>query len=711
MIRMRREKKKTNKKGRSCRCVAALMLAFLACPNPVGDAEASAAQIPAAFLVSSGETGKPDGTTDSRGGGGNNTGNSGSGTGSTGSGTGTGGTGTGTGSTGTGTGDAKWSGLSISTVSLTEQSATVIISGGENVDLYYLLVKEAALDAPTAEEIKKEGIESRDGFIFMAPLPKDVEYLFYAIAEDKNGKLSEVISKRGVTEGSRGIAVMGHIYCGLQSKDTIVDYTNMIEDIALSTGDMKETAVIEYIIADKFLSSEGLIEAVATEKQDVTTADGTTSLNISKWTKYDPYMKPGLVRNMLNYIYVKITNADGTATYISSPGIWEDELPPVAESITPRTDETSAEVTVTGSDDESGIRNYYLLVRDSIELTAVEPEDVKRKGLTSLDGTFSVTGLSKRTRYDLFAVTEDKAGNLSPVKDGKMTTEGEPEASAVRQSSDTSSNPGGDSNVSKRTDGVSLEDPEVEETVIESVPYIVASPEKDYSGLNKISGWNDIGVVAEGICEPGEIFVEMNGAIVVPGDVLDKVAGRDVTYHFIMDDTCIWVINGKNVKAPSRSTDLRINRMQSGIPPALVNELAGVYPRETFSVAHRGEFEFSPVLDLRMGTENAGKNAYLYFYIQQDNRLELLQTEAVNENGYVSFSIPYEASYAVVVGKNSNGSAPEAGPSGQDRISDGNAGDFANTGKSSGYLWIVLVSVLGVLLCGFIIFGTKAKKK
>ena len=620
--------------------------------------------------------------------------------------------GNGSGTKGTGTGNSYADGkpvITIDTVKLTGQSGTVIITGS-NIDFYYLLVKEADQPAPSAEEIRKNGTKSRDGFVSMPPLEPDVEYVFYAVAEDKNGVLSDVISKRGATIGSRGIEVMGRVYCSLQTKDEIDDQTNQVEAITISPGTGKTAQKIEYIIADKFLSSPGLIETVATEAEDVNTAAGTSSVNISKWSDYDADKKPGLIRNMLNYIYVKITDTDGTVTYISSRGIWEDETAPTAMSISAETDETSALVTVTGNDDESGIKKYYLLVKDPIDLSAEEPENVKANGLVSDDGVFEVSGLTKHTRYDLCAVVEDKAGNLSPVTDGKMTTEGEQEASSVRQSEDTSGNPTGNSNVSKRTNGVTLEDPEITDTVEDSVPYIVSSENREYSGLTRISGWNNIGVVAEKVAVPADIYVDMNGGAVVPADVLEKIAGRDVTYHFIMDDTYIWVINGRNIAASPLSTDLRITGDDGHIPAKLINDLTGVYPRVVFSVSHVGEFGFPCTLDIRLGKENAGKKAHLYRYDLEGYRLEHVQSVDIGDSGIASFPDTASGDFVAMVGP-LPGSEPEVTPSDTGQSSGDSAGAFANTKKESKKLWIIFVSVIGILLILFIAFTPKERDK
>ena len=256
--------------------------------------------------------------------------------------------------------------------------------------------------------------------------------------------------------------------------------------------------------------------------------------------------------------------------------------------------------------------------------------------------------------------------------------------------------------MAKRTEGVSLTDEEVESKVEDRIPYIVSSPERDSSGVAKISGWENISAVAEKKEEPGDIYVEMNGGSLVPGDVLGKISGRNITFHFIMDDTYIWAVNGRSFTATPQSTDLRVGS-STRIPSQAINELAGVYPHETFSIEHKGDFTFSPTLDIDMGQENAGKKAHLYSYNENEYKLELLGSDEISDLGYASFPIPYSSDYLVIVGTDTYEETtteviePTTGE-------ESNAGDFANTKKSSSKLWIIVVSIIAVLLIAVIIF-------
>ena len=594
--------------------------------------------------------------------------------------------------------------VTIETVRLTGTSSTVIVSSKDGkISYYYVLMKEDGETAPTAEEVKKNGTKSKDGYISLAPPEEDVEFVIYVVAEDEDGKLSDVVSKRGASSASRGIEVLGHMYCKLQTRDEIDDYTNEPGVITISTGSKKNVKRIEYIIADTFVNSTGMVDSIATQKQDGATSAGPSEVTFYKWSDYDSKEKPGLVRNMLNYIYVRITDEDDTVTYISSRGIWEDETEPMANSVTAETEENSAVVTVEGSDDESGIRTYYFLLRDPIDVSPVDAEVVKKDGMESEDGIFEVTGLRRRKKYNLYAVVEDMAGNLSPVKEGTMTTAGDATASSVRTSSDKSSNPGSTSNVAKGTEGISLDDPESVETVADRTPFLISSEEKKSSEIIKIAGWDNIKTVVEKSKQPADYYVNMNGAVVVPGDVLESVAGKRITLHFIMDDYFIWVVNGRNISSTPMSTDFRVTRGKSRIPARLINELAGVYPREEFTIEHEGGFDFEAGLEIRLGAENGGKNAHLYYYNGAEDHLELLSSVTVDDNGKAAFDLPDETDYVVIVGPASEKPKQDETSTEAVRSTENDAGEFANTQKSSGGTWIAIVSVVGVMLFVFIL--------
>ena len=69
------------------------------------------------------------------------------------------------------------------------------------------------------------------------------------------------------------------------------------------------------------------------------------------------------------------------------------------------------------------------------------------------------------------------------------------------------------------------------------------------SGESGKEGWTAIKDEAANASAGTQINVDMNGASVVPGDVLDSMKGQDVTISFNMGDGIIWTVNGRDVTA------------------------------------------------------------------------------------------------------------------------------------------------------------------
>ena len=167
-----RPKKQSGQIDMTGRCMA-LLLVFFVCMNlwKTDVAAAGGIQPYRGQTRSAGSTGDPGTGTGAAGTGGTGTAGTGAaGTGGTGTagtgaagttGTGTSGTGgtknTGKGSSGIGIDAASSEPLTIDTVKLTDQSSTVIISGGSDISMYYLLVREADQKEPSSSEVKKEG--------------------------------------------------------------------------------------------------------------------------------------------------------------------------------------------------------------------------------------------------------------------------------------------------------------------------------------------------------------------------------------------------------------------------------------------------------------------------------------------------------------------------------------------------------------------------
>ena len=205
------------------------------------------------------------------------------------------------------------------------------------------------------------------------------------------------------------INVMNHTYEILQPNEETEEYTNSTKEIEITAEGDSVVDKLEYMITDEFYSSENALKA----------------LDDSKWSTYNDKARPDLRKNMQNFIYVKVTDDGGGVTIILSKGIWEDEMAPVISKAVAEMNGTSAGVTVTASDGESGLAAYYVLAKKEGE-TAPSASDIKSSGQKNTTGEFTLTDLSKGASYVFYAVTEDKAGNLSGIKTASGTVAADP---------------------------------------------------------------------------------------------------------------------------------------------------------------------------------------------------------------------------------------------------------------------------------------------
>ena len=120
----------------------------------------------------------------------------------------------------------------------------------------------------------------------------------------------------------------------------------------------------------------------------------------------------------------------------------------------------------------------------------------------------------------------------------------------------------------------------------------------------------------------------------IPGEVLEALAGEDVTLRVEVNSSLSWEIKGENLKisASYSDLDLAVTWKSQGIPVALLSPLLG---RETvqFSVKHDGEFGFPAALVTDLGRANAGRWANLYHYNEKDGAMEFEAAVQIGAGG------------------------------------------------------------------------------
>ena len=141
----------------------------------------------------------------------------------------------------------------------------------------------------------------------------------------------------------------------------------------------------------------------------------------------------------------------------------------------------------------------------------------------------------------------------------------------------------------------------------------------------------------------------------IPGEVLEALAGEDVTLRVEVNSSLSWEIKGENLKisASYSDLDLAVTWKSQGIPAHLLSPLLG---RETvqFSVKHDGEFGFPAALVTDLGRANAGRWANLYHYNEKDGAMEFEAAVQISAEGKARLPMSHASQYAVVIHEKSH---------------------------------------------------------
>lgn len=225
-------------------------------------------------------------------------------------------------------------------------------------------------------------------------------------------------------------------------------------------------------------------------------------------------------------------------------------------------------------------------------------------------------------------------------------------------------------------------------------------------------GWDVIKEQTQKAEEGRTVIVEMNGARVVPGDVLNDIKGKDITYVFDMGNNITWSINGKSIISDRvEDIDFKVTTGTNAIPADVISSLAGEDYALNLSLAYHGTFGFTAVLTINMEEENAGRYANLFYYNEQTGELEFMSAGEIGEDGNAELVFTHASEYTIVVDKEPmDGSTIE---SKTETVDYGKADDKADTpAKENGWnpLWFIMIGAIVILIGGVAVFIVKRKK-
>lgn len=376
-------------------------------------------------------------------------------------------------------------------------------------------------------------------------------------------------------------------------------------------------------------------------------------------------------------------------------------------------------VIIAASDHGSGIdkTEYYISDR------ALGLDEVKGLGDKAWSLYTKGFSIDPDGKYIIYAKSADHAGNVTYVSSDGIIVEKEPVGTwnppgnggdTTDKKAETNQNAyTKPASGNKNTGSKPGSQPEGKEPFIKNDP--------------GMQGWKRIGE-AVGKAEDGNnIMIDMNSTAVVPGSVLESIRGKDVTIVFDMGNGITWSVNGKTVKKGEiDDIDFSVQRGTKTIPEDAVRKAAGEYYSFQLSLAHKGEYGFSPVLSMNLGKENAGLTASLYLYKEADGELEAAGTAVIAGDGTVEFTFTYGADCVIVVETEDSveeedsietEDSMEAGSGNEasDTPKEPAEADVGDSGSRSGWLWWIVVIGAAALIAGagilFIIMKRKKEEK
>lgn len=175
-------------------------------------------------------------------------------------------------------------------------------------------------------------------------------------------------------------------------------------------------------------------------------------------------------------------------------------------------------------------------------------------------------------------------------------------------------------------------------------PYV---PPVSPSGLN----WGDVADELAGAEAGGRVVVDMDGETDLPGEVLEALAGRDVTLVLEMEGGVSWEIWGGDVPAevPFDDLDMGVETGTGGIPVEVTNLVTGEAGVVQVALAHDGEFGFALTLVAPLGEGSEGLHANLYCYDDAAGLLRFEASSVVGEGGVARMRLDHASQWAVAL--------------------------------------------------------------
>lgn len=221
--------------------------------------------------------------------------------------------------------------------------------------------------------------------------------------------------------------------------------------------------------------------------------------------------------------------------------------------------------------------------------------------------------------------------------------------------------------------------------------------------------WGDISKEIEKAKDGDKIDIDMGDTSVLPGDILDSIAGKDITIVLDMGDGLTWTINGMDVTNPG-DIDMGVSLESEGIPVQVINLVTGELSYVTITLNHSGDFGFTAVLTIDMGKENKGFYANLYYYNEEISDAEFMCAGKINSKGKADLTFTHASEYIIVIDRYSHENKDDIDASEEDTTDsevDAGTDKPSDDNPSTG----VGISCTALLFAGMAVIASAKRRK
>lgn len=228
-------------------------------------------------------------------------------------------------------------------------------------------------------------------------------------------------------------------------------------------------------------------------------------------------------------------------------------------------------------------------------------------------------------------------------------------------------------------------------------------------------GWKDIlEKIRQNVGDDSnkEIHIVAGSDTVIPAEILQSIMGSKLSLRIEIEEGLVWIIEGQKITENVGDIDFGILRSADQIPAELVTQTAQGYDYIPLSLIHDGSFGMTAKLFVRLGTENIGKYANLFYYNPDSAAMELVASSQVADSGWVEFSYEHASEYLLVMteepmdAENPSKEASSAGASAENANTDSQNSNHNGAEK----IWIPIVIIIVLAGCAAGYFYMRKKK-